>query len=83
VSGSRRVPGPGQLAFIAVPASAPEVLAAHLDLVRHALEDATSWRAEIDDDDSAAAYQNLIDALDALEDPETDPGEARDRASDT
>lgn len=70
---SRQAPAPGQLAFIAIPAGAPEVLAAHLDLVKHALEDATSWRDGLGDEESAAAYQTLIDQLDALEDPDPDP----------
>jgi hypothetical protein len=58
----------GQLAFIAIPESAAEVLAASLPLIRHALEDATCWRGDMGDDESATAYQDLIDALDAAED---------------
>lgn len=60
----------GQLAFIAIPETAAHLLAAHLELVMHALEDATSWREDRGDDDSAGAYQNLIDALDEIADPE-------------
>lgn len=58
----------GQLAFIAIPETAAQVLAARLELVRHALEDAASWRGELGDEDSCGAYQDLIDELDALED---------------
>lgn len=58
----------GQLAFIVIPETAAQVLAARLDLVRHALEDATSWRGDMGDEASAAAYQDLVDELDGVED---------------
>jgi hypothetical protein len=63
----------GQLAFTAIPEGAVGILAASLPLVRHALEDATCWRGDMGDDESATAYQDLIDALDAAEDGPTTP----------
>jgi hypothetical protein len=58
-----------QLAFLVVPTSAAEVIEAHLDLIRDALEDATCWRADLEDDETAEAYQAVIAAIDATEEP--------------
>jgi hypothetical protein len=63
-----------QLAFLVADTDVLSVVAARLDLVKDALDDAAAWREHLEDGESADAYQELAAAIERAEDAITEPG---------